>query len=163
MTRIEGPPVGRISEPIQKGGRIKGVPVLKPPNIALAREAGEKGFIQKLSIGQQEVIRRRYSIDGNPPLSLSVIGDYLHLTREEVRQLETRGFRNIQRLKEGKPPLVKGGCHRTDIDVSEVIRLYIEENKTSRQIERLFMCGHMTVLRRLHANRITTRPASRKK
>lgn len=150
MRRTEGPPVGRISEPTQKGGRIKGVPVLKSPNIALAREAEEKGFIHELTIRQQEVIRRRYP-EGGKPGSLSVIGDDLSLTREAVRQREARAFKNIQRLKAGKPRLTGGLPRREDVDVNEVIRLYVKENKSGPQIADLLGCSERLVFRRLES------------
>jgi len=155
MRRIEGPPVGRISESIHKGGRIKGVPVLKAPNIALVREAEEKGFIQELPIRQQEVIKRRYPRDGNPG-SLSVIGDDLNLTRERVRQREAQAFKNIQRLKEGKPPFFSGNT-REDVNVDEVVRLYVEEGKTYEEIVKQLDCGYGTVKKRLDLARTPRR------
>lgn len=147
MRRIEGPPVGRISESIRKRGRPKGVPTLRPANIALVREAEEKGFLQDLPARQVDIIERRYSEDGKSE-TLSVIGVDLSLTKERVRQLETRALKNIQKLKEGKPLSVHGNF-RTDIYVDEVVRLYVEQGKTYEEIAKQLDCSIGAVRNRL--------------
>ena len=145
---------------MQKRGYMKGVAVLKSPNVELVREAEEKGFIQKLPIEQQEVIKKRYPTDGTPPLSLSVIGDDLSLTRERVRQREAQAFKNIKRLKEGKPQTDMGRPRR-DIDVSEATRLYTIEGKTEEEIATIMGCSEATISRRLRAAGVPTRPRGR--
>ena len=160
MRRIEGSPVGGINESMQKGKYIKGVSILKAPNIALVREADKKGFIQKLPIGQQEVIGRRYPEDGKSGDSLSVIGDDLNLTREGVRQREVRAFKDIQRLKEGKPQTGMGRPLH-DIDVSEATRLYTVEGKTGSEIANIMHCSHSTIYDRLRAADVPIRSRGR--
>src|SRR3990167_3858137 len=69
MGRIEGPPVGEISESMQKRrGYIKGVPVLKPANVELVRAGEEKTMreIADLMTCSKDVISGRLRAAGTP-------------------------------------------------------------------------------------------------
>ncbi len=158
MRRIEGSPVGGVGESIEKGKYIKGVPVLKAPNIALVREAREKGFIDKLPSGIQEVLEQRYPQEGRP-ITLLDIGSDMQITKERVRQKEASALRRIKRLLEGKRQTE--GEPRGDIDVNEVIRLYIEEKKTMIEIANLMDCSFSTISNRLKAAGVPTRSRGR--
>ena len=146
---------------MQKRGHIKGVLVLKPPNIALVREAEEKGFIQELPIRQQEVIRRRYPQDGKPK-TLSQIADDMNITRQGVSQKEGQALRRIRRLLEGKNQTDQGRP-REDIDINEVVRLYTKEKKTKKEIARLMHCSKDVISDRLKVAGELTRSEGRRK
>ena len=126
----------------------------------LVEEARGKGLIERLPFGQREVIEQRYPSEGSPK-TLEEIGRGAHVTRERIRQKETQAFRNIQRLKEGEPLLI-GGTH-TDVDTSEVVRLYVEEEKTETEIAHLMSCGHSTISSRLRAAGVPTRSSGRRR
>ncbi|OGH37718.1 MAG: hypothetical protein A3B44_00420 [Candidatus Levybacteria bacterium RIFCSPLOWO2_01_FULL_38_21] len=161
MGRIEGPPVGEISESMQKRrGYIKGVPVLKPANVELVRAGEEKGLIDELPSGLQEVLLQRYPGEGKPR-SLSDIGSDTNITREAVRQKEARALRKIRRLLEGKRQ-TNAGRPRDDIDVNEVVRLYTVEEKTMREIADLMTCSKDVISGRLRAAGTPTRRGRRK-
>jgi RNA polymerase primary sigma factor len=55
--------------------------------------------IAKLPERQQNVIRLRYGIDGDP-LSLEQIGRTMHITRERVRQLEAEALQRLSVMRE---------------------------------------------------------------
>lgn len=46
---------------------------------------------------EQNVITRRYGLDGSPPQTLEEIGNALSLTRERIRQIEGRAMERLLR------------------------------------------------------------------
>lgn len=60
----------------------------------LLRETVEK-LLLRLSPREQEVIRRRYGLDGEPE-TLETVGKALNITRERVRQIENRAIRRLR-------------------------------------------------------------------
>jgi RNA polymerase nonessential primary-like sigma factor len=46
---------------------------------------------------EQEVVRLRYGLGDGEPQTLQEIGDRLHLSRERVRQIETRAKEKLRR------------------------------------------------------------------
>lgn len=46
--------------------------------------------LEQLEERKATVIRMRYGLDSHPPMTLREIGDTLGLTRERIRQLESR-------------------------------------------------------------------------
>ena len=60
----------------------------------LLRETMEK-LLLRLSPREQEVIRRRYGLDGEPE-TLEMIGKALNITRERVRQIENKAIRRLR-------------------------------------------------------------------
>ena len=61
-----------------------------PPDQALL-DAGQAQDIAELlnqiSERQAKILRLRFGLDGEPPLTLKVIGQHVGLTRERIRQL----------------------------------------------------------------------------
>jgi RNA polymerase primary sigma factor len=44
----------------------------------------------------RHVLLRRFGLDGDPPQTLEEVGSDLGITRERVRQLETRALRELR-------------------------------------------------------------------
>jgi RNA polymerase primary sigma factor len=60
-----------------------------------------RAAVEKLPDREQEVIKLRYGLDGDSePKSLEMIGRELGLTRERVRQIETRALERLARERE---------------------------------------------------------------
>jgi RNA polymerase primary sigma factor len=60
-----------------------------------------RAAIEKLPERERKVIKLRYGMDGDPdPKSLEMIGRELGLTRERVRQIETRALERLARERE---------------------------------------------------------------
>ncbi|KAA0216395.1 RNA polymerase sigma factor RpoD/SigA [bacterium] len=52
---------------------------------------------------ESEILRLRYGIGTDRPLTLSEIGEQINLTRERVRQIENEALRKLQRLMDYQP------------------------------------------------------------
>jgi RNA polymerase primary sigma factor len=60
-----------------------------------------RAAVAKLPEREQQVIRLRYGLNGDEdPKSLETIGRELGLTRERVRQIETRALERLARERE---------------------------------------------------------------
>jgi DNA-directed RNA polymerase sigma subunit (sigma70/sigma32) len=49
----------------------------------------------------KHVVLRRFGLDGRPPQTLEEVGQDLGITRERVRQLETRALRELRMVAPG--------------------------------------------------------------
>jgi RNA polymerase primary sigma factor len=68
--------------------------------VALGQNALHRA-IRTLPPREQEVIRRRYGLDGDEdPMSLEAIGRVMGITRERVRQIETQALARLARQRE---------------------------------------------------------------
>ncbi len=83
---------GAISEFIED----KGIP--SPPDTvfhaSLKEQIGEA--LQNLTEREADVIRMRFGLDGRGDRTLEEIGDRLQVTRERIRQIESRALRKLQ-------------------------------------------------------------------
>jgi RNA polymerase primary sigma factor len=52
--------------------------------------------IERLNPRMKHVVLRRFGLDGQPPQTLEEVGNDLGITRERVRQLETRALRELR-------------------------------------------------------------------
>ena len=52
--------------------------------------------LETLSPREQFIIRGRFGFDNQNPKTLEEIGGYLNLTRERVRQIESRALRRLK-------------------------------------------------------------------
>ena len=68
---------------------------------ANARTADLADAIELLNPRMKHVVLRRFGLDGQPPQTLEEVGNDLGITRERVRQLETRALRELRTVAPG--------------------------------------------------------------
>jgi RNA polymerase primary sigma factor len=61
-----------------------------------ARSADLAAAIDRLNPRMRHVVLRRFGLDGEPPQTLEELGVELGITRERVRQIETRALRELR-------------------------------------------------------------------
>jgi RNA polymerase primary sigma factor len=66
-----------------------------------ARTAELAAAIERLDPRQKYVVLRRFGLDGEPSETLEEVGGALGITRERVRQLETRALRELRTVAPG--------------------------------------------------------------
>jgi RNA polymerase primary sigma factor len=66
-----------------------------------ARSAELKVAIEALNPRMKHVVLRRFGLDGQPPQTLEEVGTDLGITRERVRQLETRALKELRAVAPG--------------------------------------------------------------
>ena len=68
---------------------------------AQARSAELAIALERLNPRMRHVVLRRFGLDGKPPQTLEEVGTDLGITRERVRQLETRALRELRMVAPG--------------------------------------------------------------
>jgi RNA polymerase primary sigma factor len=66
-----------------------------------ARSTELQAAIDRLNPRMKYVVMRRFGLDGRPPQTLEEVGGELGITRERVRQLETRALRELRTYAPG--------------------------------------------------------------
>ena len=66
------------------------------PGAEHARSAELAEALQRLNPRMRHVVTRRFGLDGEAPQTLEEVGNDLGITRERVRQLETRALRELR-------------------------------------------------------------------
>ena len=66
-----------------------------------ARAVELKAAVERLNPRMRHVVTRRFGLDGKPPQTLEDVGTDLGITRERVRQLETRALRELRLANPG--------------------------------------------------------------
>jgi RNA polymerase primary sigma factor len=66
-----------------------------------ARSVELAAAIERLNPRMKHVVLRRFGLDGSPPQTLEEVGADLGITRERVRQLETRALRELRMVAPG--------------------------------------------------------------
>ena len=66
-----------------------------------ARSAELAAAVEQLNPRMKLVVVRRFGLDGQPPQTLEEVGAELGITRERVRQLETRALRELRMVAPG--------------------------------------------------------------
>ena len=67
----------------------------------LARSQELAAALERLNPRMKHVVLRRFGLDGQPPQTLEEVGNDLGITRERVRQLETRALRELRMVAPG--------------------------------------------------------------
>jgi len=67
--------------------------------VARSQELG--AALERLNPRMKHVVLRRFGLDGRPPQTLEEVGNDLGITRERVRQLETRALRELRMVAPG--------------------------------------------------------------
>jgi RNA polymerase primary sigma factor len=68
---------------------------------AHAQTADLQAAIERLQPRMRYVVLRRFGLDGEPPQTLEEVGSALGITRERVRQLETRALKELRIVAPG--------------------------------------------------------------
>jgi RNA polymerase primary sigma factor len=66
-----------------------------------ARKTELAGALEQLNPRMRRVLSLRFGLDGEPPQTLEEVGTQLGITRERVRQLETRALRELRMAAPG--------------------------------------------------------------
>jgi RNA polymerase primary sigma factor len=66
-----------------------------------ARATELAAAVERLNPRMRHVVTRRFGLDGKPPQTLEDVGTDLGITRERVRQLETRALRELRAVAPG--------------------------------------------------------------
>ena len=53
-------------------------------------------MLETLTDREREVVVKRFGLDGNAPKTLEGIGDELGVTRERIRQIESKALRKLR-------------------------------------------------------------------
>jgi RNA polymerase primary sigma factor len=64
--------------------------------------------LQRLTPRMRHVVSRRFGLDGEPPQTLEEVGSDLGITRERVRQLESRALRELRSVAPGLQLYLRG-------------------------------------------------------
>ncbi len=85
------------------GDLIEDVNALAPHEQSAEHARGEElaGALEQLNPRMHRVLSLRFGLDGEPPQTLEEVGTQLGITRERVRQLETRALRELRTANPG--------------------------------------------------------------
>jgi RNA polymerase primary sigma factor len=85
------------------GDLIEDVNALAPHEQTAEQARGQElaGALEQLNPRMRRVLSLRFGLDGEPPHTLEEVGTQLGITRERVRQLETRALRELRTAAPG--------------------------------------------------------------
>src|SRR5213082_1737794 len=85
------------------GDMIEDVHALAPHEQSAEQARGRElaGALDQLNPRMRRVLSLRFGLDGEPPQTLEEVGTQLGITRERVRQLETRALRELRQANPG--------------------------------------------------------------
>ena len=85
------------------GDLIEDVHALAPHEQSAEQARGRElaGALEQLNPRMRRVLSLRFGLDGEPPQTLEEVGGQLGITRERVRQLETRALRELRQTAPG--------------------------------------------------------------
>jgi RNA polymerase sigma factor (sigma-70 family) len=106
LRSIPGAEVSLSAAMADDGGLVLGdtleqesIPPIEEELIRESFAAQVRALLDNLDAREREVIRMRFGLDGEEPRTLQEIGGRLKLTRERVRQIESRAKEKLRRLK----------------------------------------------------------------
>jgi len=76
------------------------VPSAEVEMIRTSFERRIQGMVSGLDEKEREVIRMRFGFDGEEPMTLQEIGEAMGLSRERIRQIESRAKEKLRRSRE---------------------------------------------------------------
>ncbi|MFC1612819.1 sigma factor-like helix-turn-helix DNA-binding protein [Patescibacteria group bacterium] len=78
-------------------------------------------LLRKLLKREQEVVRRRFALDGKPRETLESIGRKYGITRERIRQIELSGIKKIEAMAKES---ILGNLSETEVAITEMLQKY---------------------------------------
>jgi len=93
-----------LDTPVEDGGATRGdfigdmaiPPVEQQVEAAAIREAVEEMLLDGLTDRERQVVQRRFGLGGHEPETLETIGKDLGVTRERIRQIESKALKKLQ-------------------------------------------------------------------
>ena len=73
---------------------------MTPSDVAvnLIRREQLDQILSRLTDREQDIVRMRYGLDDGSPRTLEEVGQFFHVTRERVRQIELRALKKLRRM-----------------------------------------------------------------
>jgi RNA polymerase primary sigma factor len=92
-------PVGD-KESAQLSDFIQAQSGLTPADVAvnMIRREQLDQVLSRLTDRERDVVRLRFGLDGETPRTLEEVGQFFHVTRERVRQIELRALKKLRRM-----------------------------------------------------------------
>ena len=78
------------------------IPSVEGEMIRTSFERRIQSMVDELDDKEREVIRRRFGLDGEDPRTLQEIGEEMGLSRERIRQIESRAKEKLRRSREAQ-------------------------------------------------------------
>jgi len=78
------------------------IPSVEVEMIRTSFERRIQDMVKDLDEKEQDVIRRRFGLDGEEPKTLQEIGEEMGLSRERIRQIESRAKEKLRRSREAQ-------------------------------------------------------------
>ena len=95
---LESPITDHEDDEAELGTFVEDKRAPEPAQVAYQRMLNERirSVLNTLPPREAQVIRLRYGLDGNPPLTLEEIASKFGLTRERIRQIENKALRHLR-------------------------------------------------------------------
>src|SRR5262249_50810458 len=93
-----------LDQPFDEAGDLVLADVLKQMTVPSAEEDVMSVFLKErldqfldqLSPMESKVLRHRFGLDGEQPLTLREVGDKVNLSRERIRQIEVQALKKLR-------------------------------------------------------------------
>ena len=109
LLRVAGDDVSLSTAVGEEGGLELGDTLeqdtIPPVELTLIRSSFEKqiqAIVAELDEKERDVIRMRFGLDGEEPRTLQEIGEALGLSRERIRQIESKAKEKLRRSQEAQ-------------------------------------------------------------
>lgn len=95
---LEAPVGDKESAQLSDFIQAQNVPTPTDVAVNLIRREMIESVLSQLSDRERDVLRMRFGLEGDEPCTLEEVGQFLHVTRERVRQIELRALKKLRRL-----------------------------------------------------------------